>query len=78
MGNVDKNDKQQLTKDHRDREIELHHYPLAQVHASNAALEASGVPKSAVDSACIGNVLSSSAVDTAYIARHVALRCRDV
>jgi len=46
-----------------------------QVHAANAAIEASGVPKASIDSVCVGNVLSASAVDTAYIARHTALRC---
>ena len=42
-----------------------------QVHAANAAIEASGVPKASFDSVCVGNVLSASAVDTAYIARFV-------
>ena len=44
--------------------------PLLQVHAANAAIEASGVPKASFDSVCVGNVLSSSAVDTAYISRY--------
>ena len=44
---------------------------MRQVHAANAAIEASGVPKSAFDSVCVGNVLSASAVDTAYISRYL-------
>jgi acetyl-CoA acyltransferase 2 len=46
-----------------------------QVHASNAAIAESGIPKDSFDSVCIGNVISASAVDTGYIARHVSLRC---
>ena len=45
-----------------------------QVHAANAAIEASGVPKASFDSVCVGNVLSASAVDTAYIARYVCMQ----
>ena len=33
------------------------------------------LPKSAVDTVHVGNVLSCSGVDTPYIARHTALRC---
>ena len=43
------------------------------MHAANAAIEASGVPKASFDSVCVGNVLSASAVDTAYIARFVCI-----
>ena len=45
-----------------------------QVVAANAALQAAGLDPKAVDSVCVGNVLSASGVDTPYIARHVALR----
>ena len=45
--------------------------PVFQVHAANAAIEASGVPKASFDSVCVGNVLSASAVDTAYISRYL-------
>lgn len=45
------------------------------VHASNAAIAASGLTPEQINSVCIGNVLSPSAPDAAYLARHVALRC---
>ena len=45
-----------------------------QVIAANAALQAAGLDPKNVDSVCVGNVLSSAAVDTPYIARHAALR----
>ena len=45
-----------------------------QVHASNAAIQSLGLDPKEIDSCCVGNVLSSAAVDTAYISRHVALR----
>jgi acetyl-CoA acyltransferase 2 len=45
------------------------------VHAANSAIAASGVPKDSFDSVCIGNVISASANDTAYVARHVSLKC---
>ena len=48
--------------------------PDLQVVAANAALQAAGLDPKAVDSVCVGNVLSASGVDTPYIARHVALR----
>ena len=47
--------------------------PVFQVHAANAAIEASGVPKASFDSVCVGNVLSASAVDTAYISRYISV-----
>ncbi len=50
------------------------HSPTAlQAHAAAAALKVSGVPKEAVDSVCIGNVISSAATDACYISRHVSL-----
>jgi len=46
-----------------------------QVHASNAAITASGLTPEQINSVCVGNVLSPSAPDAAYLARHVALKC---
>jgi len=46
-----------------------------QVLAAKAAIAAGGVPADKINSVCIGNVLSSSSVDSPYIARHVALHC---
>jgi len=46
-----------------------------QVHASQAAIAACGLAPEKINSVCIGNVLSPSAADTPYLARHVALRC---
>jgi len=43
--------------------------------AGKAALAAGNVDPKIVDSVVIGNVISSAAPDTAYIARHVLLRC---
>jgi len=45
------------------------------VIASNAAIQSSGLAPENIDSVCIGNVLSASAPDAPYIARHVALKC---
>jgi acetyl-CoA acyltransferase 2 len=44
------------------------------VVAASAALKSANVAPSEVSSVCVGNVLSSSAADTPYIARHVGLR----
>jgi len=46
-----------------------------QVHASQAAIAAAGLAPEKINSVCIGNVLSPSAADSPYLARHVALRC---
>lgn len=46
-----------------------------QVHASQAAIAASGLSPEQINSVCIGNVLSPSAPDAPYLARHVALKC---
>jgi len=46
-----------------------------QVQASNAAITASGLTPEQINSVCVGNVLSPSAPDAAYLARHVALKC---
>jgi len=46
-----------------------------QVLAGQAAIEACGISPEKISSVCIGNVLSASSPDTAYIARHTALRC---
>ena len=45
-----------------------------QVHAGAAALKAANLDPSAVDSVCVGNVLSCAGVDTPYVARHSLLR----
>jgi len=45
------------------------------VIASNAAIKASGLSPENISSVCIGNVLSASAPDAPYLARHVALKC---
>ena len=45
-----------------------------QVHAGAAALKAANLEPSAVDSVCVGNVLSCAGVDTPYVARHTLLR----
>merc|ERR1712212_1021087 len=45
------------------------------VIASNAAIKESGLSPEHINSVCIGNVLSASAPDAPYLARHVALRC---
>jgi len=46
-----------------------------QVHAAQAAIAACGLAPEKINSVCIGNVLSPSAADSPYLARHVALRC---
>lgn len=46
-----------------------------QVIASNAAIQACGISPEHINSVCIGNVLSPSAPDAPYLARHVALKC---
>jgi len=46
-----------------------------QVHAAKAAMASISLSPSAVDSVCIGNVISSSSPDGPYISRHVLLRC---
>ena len=46
-----------------------------QVIASNAAIKESGLAPENISSVCIGNVLSASAPDAPYLARHVALKC---
>jgi acetyl-CoA acyltransferase 2 len=46
-----------------------------QVHAAQAAIAAAGIKPENINSVCIGNVLSPSAPDAPYLARHVALRC---
>lgn len=46
-----------------------------QVHAAQAAIAAAGLSPEKINSVCIGNVLSPSAPDAPYLARHVALRC---
>ncbi|XP_021964772.1 3-ketoacyl-CoA thiolase, mitochondrial [Folsomia candida] len=46
-----------------------------QEHASKAALAAAKIDPSLIDSVVIGNVISSSSPDAAYISRHVSLRC---
>jgi acetyl-CoA acetyltransferase family protein len=43
------------------------------VHAAQAAIERSGVPKERIDDVVIGNVMQTSA-DAIYLARHVGLR----
>ena len=43
--------------------------------ASNAAIKESGLSPEHINSVCIGNVLSASAPDAPYLARHVALKC---
>ena len=43
------------------------------VHASQAAIERSGVPKKRIDDVVFGNVMQTSA-DAIYLARHVGLR----
>merc|ERR1712032_444014 len=45
------------------------------VIASNAAIKESGLSPEHINSVCIGNVLSASAPDAPYLARHVALKC---
>jgi len=45
------------------------------VIASNAAIKESGLSPENINSVCIGNVLSASAPDAPYLARHVALKC---
>jgi len=45
-----------------------------QVLAATGALKAANIDPSLIDSTIIGNVLGSSAVDTPYVSRHVALR----
>lgn len=45
-----------------------------QTLANAAALKAGGVAPEAIDSVCVGNVLSASSPDAAYIARHSALK----
>jgi len=45
------------------------------VIASNAAIKESGLAPENISSVCIGNVLSASAPDAPYLARHVALKC---
>jgi len=45
------------------------------VIASNAAIKESGLSPDHINSVCIGNVLSASAPDAPYLARHVALKC---
>jgi len=45
------------------------------VLASNAAIKESGLAPENISSVCIGNVLSASAPDAPYLARHVALKC---
>jgi len=46
-----------------------------QVHAAQAAIASAGLKPENINSVCIGNVLSPSAPDAPYLARHVALRC---
>jgi len=46
-----------------------------QVHAAQAAIASAGLKPDQINSVCIGNVLSPSAPDAPYLARHVALRC---
>lgn len=46
-----------------------------QVHAAQAAIATAGLKPENINSVCIGNVLSPSAPDAPYLARHVALRC---
>lgn len=48
---------------------------FCKVHASQAAIAAAGLAPEKINSVCIGNVLSPSAADSPYLARHVALRC---
>jgi len=43
--------------------------------ASRAALTAANVKPEIVDSVVVGNVISAASPDTAYLARHVLLRC---
>jgi len=47
-----------------------------QVHAGAAALKSANLDPSAVDSVCVGNVLSCAGVDTPYVARHTLLRLK--
>merc|ERR1712002_482983 len=52
------------------------HSPVdLQVIASNAAMQSIGLSPENISSVCIGNVLSASAPDAPYLARHVALKC---
>jgi len=45
-----------------------------QVHAAQAAITAANISPENINSVCVGNVLSASAPDAPYLARHVAIR----